>query len=132
MQVIFVSELLRYPVSALVDDMATVKFLYTIAKVILRRYGIQPVFYGLFINGRIISGDTTPVKSIAESQTSPLYLQILIPELVRNMLEKSLEDQFSTLKDISKRLSDTRASGSTQKPVSRQRGNSVRKRYARR
>ncbi|KAE8301985.1 hypothetical protein GL50803_004873 [Giardia duodenalis] len=132
MQVIFVSELLKYPVSALVDDMATVKFLYTIAKVVLHRYGIQPVFYGLFINGRIVSGDATPVRSIANSQTSPLYLQILIPELVRNMLEKSLEDQFNALKNISKHASDTRVSGSTQKPVLRQRGASVRKRYARR
>lgn len=51
MQVIFVSELLKYPVSALVDDMATVKFLYTIAKVVLHRYGIQPVFYGLLLTG---------------------------------------------------------------------------------
>ncbi|ESU44957.1 Hypothetical protein GSB_150188 [Giardia duodenalis] len=117
MQVIFVSEHLDRNVSAMVDDTATVKFLYTIAKVILRKYGIRPVFYGLFRDGQIIPGDATPVKSLVTSQSSPLYLHILIPDLVQSMLNKSLEDQFSTLKGISRRTSSATANRSVYKPV---------------
>lgn len=100
MQVVFVSNIIKRHVSAIVGDTATTKFLYTIAKVVLRKHKVRPIFYGLFINGRIIAGDDTLARSLLGSQSGPLYLQILIPEIVCNMLDKPLEDQFRILKDI--------------------------------
>lgn len=100
MQVIFTSDIIKRRVSAVVDDAATMKVLYTIAKVVLRKHGIRPVFYGLFMDGRIIVGDSTPAKTFIGPQGGPLYLHILIPKIVSAMLNKSLEEQFMILKNI--------------------------------